>query len=182
MNLPPIDDPAKKVPSKILAFDSTKERQPAPVDLDTPFFTIARPDYSKCDHRDRGVTLDTATRTAICLCGVVIDCFDALLIYAHSQQRLVNHVAAIKEYERKEAEKKAAKPYVREVVGFEAHQSTRGRIVGYRLRLECQHEAYWDRRKPPRRATCRQCVRNAKLTAAGVAVAQPNKSERSNEI
>ncbi len=165
MILPPVDDPVATPPSKILAFDSAKQREPAPVDLDSPFFTMAPRDYSKCDHRNKGVTLDTATRKSICLCGIEIDNFDALLIYAHAQQRLINHVAAIKEHERKEAEKKAARPFVRAVTGFYAHQSKSGRILGYRLRLECEHEAYWDRRKPPRRVTCRTCISKSRQDA-----------------
>ena len=165
-----VDDPNANPPSNILAFDSTKEREAAPVDLESPFFTIARKDYSKCDHLNRGVTLDTATRRAICLCGEAIDCFDALLIYAHSQRRLIAKVEAIKEHDRKEAEKKAAKPFVRAVTAFCARQYSNGRIIGYDLELECEHAQRWDRRKPPRRVTCTTCVRNAKLTASGVTV------------
>jgi hypothetical protein len=165
-----VNDPTAKPPSKILAFDSTKEREAAPVDLDSPFFTIARTEYPKCDHRNRGVTLDTATRRAICLCGEVIDCFDALLIYAHAQRRLMNRVEEIRAHERKEAEKKAAKPYVRAVAGCCARRSKRGRIIGYSLTLECGHEHHWHRRTPPRRATCQACIREAKLKATGVPV------------
>lgn len=165
-----IDDPTKKAPSKILAFDSSKKLAPEPVDLDSPFFTIKPPDYSKCDHRNRGVTLDTATRTAVCLCGVVIDNFDALLIYAHAQQRLVHTRDAIEAHERKEAEKKAARPFVKTVVGFEQVLHRSGRFLGYRLKLDCGHEKRSERRKPPRRATCQVCFRNSKLTAADVAV------------
>jgi hypothetical protein len=175
-----IEDTADKPPSKILAFDSAKERAPAPVDLDAPFFTIARPDYSKCNHRNRGVTLDTATRKAICLCGVEIDNFDALLIYAHAQQRLIHHAEAIAEHERKEAEKKAAKPFVRDVSGFCQQHSKRGRFLGWALRLECGHAASSDRRRPPRRVTCHECVRNAKLTTAGVAVADTQRKDLVN--
>lgn len=173
-----VDDPTAKPPSKILAFDSAKEREAAPVDLDSPFFAIARTDYSKCDHRDRGVTLDTATRKTYCLCGELIDNFDALLIYAHAQQRLVNQANTIKAHYQKEADKKAAKPFVVEVSGVAARYLTRkgkptGRIIGYELSLRCGHRQYWDRRRPPRRVTCAMCVRNAKLKAEGVGVVTP---------
>jgi len=176
-----VEDPNAKPPSKILAFDSTKEREAAPVDLDSPFFTIARTDYAKCDHRNKGVTLDTATRKAICLCGEAIDCFDALLIYAHAQRRLISHAEAIREHERKEAEKKAAKPFVKDVGSYAARyangssRTRHGRLLGYHVTLECGHEQYWDRRRLPRRMTCVTCVRNAKLTAAGVAIAETQK-------
>lgn len=165
-------DEQVKGPSKILAFDAAKGRPvPEPVDLDSPFFTVTRPQYPACDHRNRGVTLDTGRRKAICLCGEEIDCFDALMIYAHAQQRLVHTHDAIKAHYQKEAEKKAKRPYVKEVRGFCAQQTKRGRIVGYLVDLECGHTLVWDRRKPPRRATCDQCFRNDQLKAKGVAVA-----------
>jgi len=164
-----------KGPSKILAFDPLKQRAPEPVDLDTPFFKITRPEYPACDHRNRGVTLDTGRRVATCLCGEDIDCFDALLIYAHAQQRLVNTRAAIEEHHRKEAEKKAKKAFVRDVRGFTARLSRRGAIIGNVLSLECGHEQYWDKRKPPRRATCETCVRNEKFKTTGV-TCTPTKS------
>lgn len=167
-----VEIPEAKPPAKILAFDAEKQREPIPVDLDAPFFTIAKPPYTECDHRNRGVTLDIGRRVAICLCGVEIDCFDALLIYAHAQRRLINTREVIEEHKRKEAEKKAKKPFVRRVEGFSAKQSRQGRVLGYQLKLECGHDIYWDRRKPPRRATCTVCYRNESLKAAGVAVAK----------
>lgn len=155
-------------PSNILAFDSTKKREPEPVNLDTPFFTVKHTSYPDCDHRHRGVTLDVARRVAICLCGVEIDCFDALLIYAHAQRRLVETRQHIEEHYRKEAEKKARRPFVRDVSGYQQHLSKRGRLLGYEMTLSCGHRMYWDRRKPPCRATCDTCFKNSQLKASGV--------------
>lgn len=168
-----IDDPSGKPPAQILAFDSAKKREAEGVDLESPFFTIQqRPPYPACDHRNRGVTLDVATRRVFCLCGEQIDAFDALLIYAHAQRRLVAHAEAIKEHERKEAEKKAKRPFVKKVVGFAARHSSRGRVLGFDVSLDCGHSVYWDRRKQPRQMTCEQCFRNARLEAKGVAIAK----------
>lgn len=165
----------QKPPVKILAFDSTtkKREEASPVDLDSPFFEIAQESYSpdKCNHRNRGVTLDTATRTAICKCGVVIDLFDALLIYAHAQRRLVFTRERIEEYNRKkqeEAERRAAK-CIRPVVGYVSGFGGNSERFGFTLKLECDHEMYWHRSKPPRRATCATCLKNAKTQAAAQA-------------
>lgn len=172
----PIPDPEKDQPSKILAFDPQRKVEPQPVDLDSPFFAIKHTSYPDCDHRNRGVELDMATRRAICLCGVEIDSFDALLIYAHAQQRLVHHREAIAEHERREAEKKAKKPHVKDVDGYSARFGRSGKtIVGYTVRLACRHETIWwrgkrRRRHPPRTMLCEQCVRAAKLETQGVGV------------
>ncbi len=160
-----MSDQQERPPSKILAFDSTKAREAEPVDLDSPFFKITRPQYPACDHCNRGVMLDIGTRKVFCLCGEQIDAFDALLIYAHAQRRLVSTRQAIEEHERKEAEKKARRPFVRRVVGF-----CRRDRFGYDLQLECGHQQTLWRTKPTRSATCETCVRNAKLKADGVAV------------
>lgn len=160
-------------PPNILAFDSTRAKpaDAVPVDLESPFFTVKhRPDYPACDHHNRGVTLDVATRRAICLCGEVIDCFDALLLYAHAQQRLVRTRAAITEHYRKEAETKAKRPFVRDVVGFDAETSKRGRILGYRVKLACGHYLYAaGKRTPPRTMTCTTCFKQSQIAEAGVA-------------
>jgi hypothetical protein len=172
--------------AKLLAFDSTKRSEPVPVDLDSPFFEIhyypAAP--ATCDHRQRGFTLDVATRTAICKCGVTVDTFDALLFYAHAQQRLIHHAETIKEHARKEAEEKAKRPFVQEVSGFEAQFANtkrtdrHGRLLGWSVTLACGHRTYWQaagrfRRHPPRRITCTGCydasVRAAQLAAVDVA-------------
>lgn len=185
------DDPnaPTKPPVKILAFDSTtKKREDAsPVDLDSPFFEIADISYApdKCNHRNRGVTLDTATRTAICKCGVTIDLFDALLIYAHAQRRLVFTRQRIEEHEAKrkeEAERKAAK-CIRSVAGYVSGFGGNSNRFGFTLTLECGHEMYWHRSKPPRRATCETCLKNARQQAAAraagiVAVGSHNKAPK----
>jgi hypothetical protein len=165
-----IKDETQKAPAQILAFDSAKKREPEAVDLDKPFFIVKhRPEYPACDHRNRGVTLDMATRRAICLCGEPIDAFDALLIYAHAQTRLINHAEVIKEHERKEAEKKSKRPFAREVNGWSRVES------GFKVSLVCGHEKYLylpNRRRPWRRVNCDQCRRKHELQQRGVAVAQ----------
>lgn len=153
-----------KPPAKLLAFDSTKARGPEPVDLDSPFFKVVHPQYPACTHRDRGVTLDVGTRRAICKCGEVIDNFDALMIYAHAQRRLVETRQVIEEHNRKEAEKKAKRPFVRDVGAFQQRmsQGRRPRFLGYEIKLHpCGHSAYWDKRHPPRRMTCEQCYKDS---------------------
>jgi|SRR6185503_5525746 len=165
-----VEVPGAKPPSKILAFDSTKKAEPIPVDLDQPFFRVKRTEYPACNHQNRGVTMDVATRKVFCLCGEHIDAFDALLIYAHAERHLQSTRHYIEEAKRKEAEKKAAKPFVREVNGFHQERSKRGRFLYYILKLECGHHKQWDRRKPPRRATCTDCISADKLKAKGVAV------------
>lgn len=174
--LGPIDI-AGPTPARILAFDAERRPVPAPVDLDQPFFQITRPEHPECNHRDRGVRLDMGRRRAICLgCGEAIDTFDALLIYAHAQQRMQNTRDFIEADRRREQEKRDAKPFVRDVRGFAARfaRSRRpgrhGRLLGYDVTLACGHDASWDKRKPPRRMTCHQCVRESKLKTGGVAV------------
>lgn len=154
-------------PSNILAFDSTKKREPEPVNLDTPFFTVKHTHYPDCDHRNAGVTLDVARRVAVCKCGVEIDCFDALLIYAHAQRRLVETKEFIKEHRRKEEEKKAKRPFVRDIGGYSQIRSSRGHFRYYDITLSCGHHLSWTRKKLPRRATCEICFKNAQLRASG---------------
>jgi hypothetical protein len=173
-----IDDPNAKPPAQILAFDSAKKREPEAVDLDAPFFTVkVRPEYPACDHRNRGVTLDVATRRAICLCGEQIDAFDALLIYAHAQRRLISHAETIKEYERKEAEKKARRPFAREVTGWQRVDG------GFDVTMACGHHQHLylpKRRHPWRRVTCEQCAREHRLKERGVSIASPKSVEASH--
>lgn len=169
-----------ETPSKILAFDTEKKRAPEPVDLDSPFFTIQRaPSYPDCDHRNRGVTLDMGRRKAICLCGVEIDTFDALLIYAHAQRRLTETRRFIEEARRKEEEKKMRRPFSKRVEGFETVHDRRGGVTGYHVSLECghKHRLFTRRRRPPRKVTCETCVREAKLKAVSVAVVPPAAAE-----
>lgn len=175
-----INDPNATLPSKILAFDPARKVEPMPVDLDAPFFTIKWENYETCNHRNRGVTLDTSTRKAVCLCGVVIDNFDALLIYAHAQRRLINHAETIKEHERKEQEKKDRRPFVREHKGFVAFYLNK-RVVGYDVNLKCGHTVRWytskRRHSPPRTMTCDACYRAWELEQRGVktvATAKPD--------
>lgn len=65
MTLPPFDDPSAKPPANILAFDSTRSREPVSVDLDSPFFVITRPEYPKCDHRNRGLWCEPGFPAAV---------------------------------------------------------------------------------------------------------------------
>lgn len=153
--------------AKILAFDSAKDRSLRGVDLDAPFFSFAQRDYAKCDHRNRGVELDISTRQATCLCGVVIDSFDALLIYAHAQQRMQYQADAIKEHKRKQAEKDDLKPFHKHVTGWSRLDAT-GRHFGFTLTMECGHRIKWLRKRAPRTATCRECFGASRATLAEV--------------
>lgn len=139
---------------------------------DERFFEIRRPQSPDCTHQWRGVTLDIGTRRVFCKCGEQIDSFDALLIYAHAETRLVSTRESIEEHKRKEAEKKARRPHFKKHVGF----ARRSDNSGFDVRLECGHSAFWDTRRrtrfrsyPPRGMTCLQCVRDAELKARGVA-------------
>lgn len=163
MILDPIQDGTAQ-PSKIEAFDAKRRKRD--VNLDSPFFAVKRtPIYPDCDHRNRGVTLDVATRTAICKCGVTIDTFDALLIYAHAERRLQSTRAALDEHARKEAEQKAKRPFAKKVNGFQAIQQ-HGRLVGYTLTLDCDHTMRWYHKRPPRTATCETCYRRSRIQPA----------------
>src|SRR5690349_7527055 len=97
--------------------DANRARQ------DKPFFTVLpRPQYPDCDHTRRGVTLDTTRRTVFCKCGKEIDAFDALMIYAQAEKRLISTRNDIERHKAEEARKKREqeerKPFLREVRGF----------------------------------------------------------------
>lgn len=156
-------------PDNVEVFDPARKKKPMPVDLDAPFFETRRTEYPNCNHRNRGVTLDVDTRKVFCKCGEQIDAFDALLIYAHAERRLQNTRHVIEEQNRKEAEKKAKKPFARRVTGF-VTRFHRGKPIGYDVRLECGHKTYWDRRRQPRQITCNECFRADQLKANGVGV------------
>lgn len=160
-------------PERIVAFDPARKKR-IEVNLDEPFFTLKTPRYDECDHKRRGVELDTSTRTVYCRCGVALDVFDALLIYAHAERRLQAHAAAIKEHERKEQEKKDKRQFVRRQEGFEAIFDRRARIIGYRVRLECGHVYRHPRaRRVPATVTCQPCYDAWKLQQQGVATLNP---------
>lgn len=161
--------PIREKPDNVEVFDPSRKRT-IPVDLDAPFFTTRRTEYPNCNHRDRGVTLDVDTRKVFCKCGEQIDAFDALLLYAHAEQRLQSTRYVIEEHRRKEEEKKAKKPFLRRVTGFSARYNRRNRVIGYDVSLECGHRVIWDRRRPPRNVTCDKCFRNHELQTKGVSV------------
>lgn len=159
-----------KPPGKVIVFDSTKPHPTEPINLDTLFFEVKRPEYPNCNHLDRGVTLDIGTRKVTCKCGVEMDAFDALLAYAHSERRLVNTWERIQEYKRKEREKKDKKPFARDITGLQTRFASGGRVIGYILTLRCGHQRCWDKKRRPRSAHCAECMKNAKLKDGGVAV------------
>ena len=156
-------------PDNIEVFDPARKKKPMPVDLDAPFFEQRRVEYPNCNHRDRGVYLDVDTRKVFCKCGEQIDAFDALLIYAHAERRLQNTRDVIKEHERKEAEKKAKKPFARRVTGY-VTKFKRKKVIGYDVSLECGHKTFWMRRRCPLQITCDKCFRAEQLKAKGVGV------------
>lgn len=142
--------------------------------LDGKYFTIRRPQYPECSHRNRGVTLNEGTRKVHCLCGAEIDPFDALLIYAHEERRLLSTRAAIDEAAKKEQEKKARRPHFKQHVGF-ASRYDGTRRIGFDMKLECGHSVFWDirgrrRQSAPRGVTCNECYRAEQLKAKGIAV------------
>ena len=148
-----------------MAFDASRKKQ-VEIDLEKPFFKVVRPhdDPTKCNHHNRGVTLDVKTRRVYCKCGEQIDTFDALLIYANAERRLQNDRAALDEHKRKEAEQKAKKAFVQRVRGASAIYGRNGRTIrGYHITLECGHPAMWFRKRPkmPREMQCPKCFDEA---------------------
>lgn len=152
---------------------ATRERQ------DKPFFDLLpRPFYPDCDHSRRGVTLDPTTRQVFCKCGKQIDAFDALLLYAHAEKRLVSTREDIEQHKKEEADKKREqaerKPFLRETNGYSAVFNPRppkgdGAMIGYDVRLSCGHTVRWPskgRRSPTRHMTCDICLRSARKDLA----------------
>lgn len=159
----------------IAVVDLTERREAIRNDA---FFEIKTPQYPDCSHQWRGVTLDRGTRRVFCKCGEQIDPFDALLIYAHAEQRLQHTREVIEEQKRKEQEKKDKKPHFHRHTGYSTRFGTRGEPIGYDMRLECGHGVFWDvrwrrRKGAPRGVTCNECYREAQLKARGVAVVKP---------
>ena len=168
-----MDIPTDDKPDRVVAFDEARKRK-IEVDLDKPFFQVTRyRSYPDCNHQNRCVTMDVPERKVHCQCGVEIDAFDALLIYANAERRLQDTRYYIEEAARKEAEKKARKPFVKEMGGFAAvYTKDRKRIIGYDCALVCGHRVRWAtskrRRTPPRTMTCDQCYRESQLKEQGI--------------
>lgn len=160
-------------PDNVVVFRKRDGEQVA-VDLREPFFKERPRDYTKCDHTRRGVEYDLSERKVYCKCGEQIDPFDALLIYAHAERRLIHHAESIKEHERKEQEKKDRRPFVREHSGYAAfYAQGNKRVLGYMVNLKCGHSVRWYKGKrrhssPPRSMTCDACYRAWELEQRGV--------------
>jgi hypothetical protein len=119
--------------------------------LSEPYFEVQRAFMSlamkKCDHKEHGVILDELDRAAICRnCRREIDPFEALLNYAHAEERLVNAVEALRESGRREAQKLARVAIVskcnRKVVSREPVRNLELKaepIIGYKNTLGCGH-------------------------------------------
>lgn len=147
---------------------------------DKPFFTVLpRPQYPDCDHTRRGVTLDTTLRTVFCECGKQIDPFDALMVYANAEKRLIQTRADIERHRKEEADKKREqeerKPFLREVRGFTSVFNPEppngdGALIGFDVRLSCGHTVRWGsrgRRRPKRHLTCDICLRTERAKTKG---------------
>jgi hypothetical protein len=146
--------------------DAKRRRQ------DQPFFEILpRPRFPDCDHSKRGVQLDRTTRTVRCLCGAQIDPFDALLVYAHAEERLIGTKRDLEAHKQEEAAKRteqaARRPFLRDVGGFTsvynpAPPEGDGALIGFDVQLSCGHRVRWPsrgKRHPRRHLTCEICLR-----------------------
>lgn len=142
------------------------------VDFDVPFFKVtdmlATRVRGGCDHLDRGVRLDMGTRTATCVCGTRIDLFDALLIYANAEQRLVRSVAAVKHAAQAEVDRKAReqarRPFLRKVVSRRERKDLSLKAeptVGYDVTLECGHTSQHGPGRRLKNMTCGTCAQAA---------------------
>jgi len=143
--------------------------------LDDPYFTRANEHVGRgCDHVNAGMTLDHKSRTVACACGTVLDPFDALVLYARSEDRLVSTLGEMRKRDARLAEEKqrekARRPFARAVVGRAAIKDETLKAeptTGYALTLECGHAARCGPERVPKRVTCRTCQ------AAGRAAASP---------
>lgn len=182
MEQPPIQ--IDQQPERVVAFDASRKKK-IEINLDEPFFTLKRASYPDCSHKDRGVEMDMDTRKVYCKCGVEIDAFDGLLIYAHAESRQRWAAERIEEVARKEAEQKAKRPFVKNTAGFSARCSGK-RIIGYDVRLECGHTKTWFRGKrrkhPPRTMTCEQCYRAAELAKKNIAVVPTSRHQPDDRV
>lgn len=179
----PIPDPAAPIEGpKVVPVESieaaNRERQ------NKPFFEVLEvPWNAECSHQRRGVTLDPKTRTVYCKCGAVLDPFDALMIYAKAERRLVSTRDDIEHHKQEEARKvreaEERKPFLRQVNGFCAVYNPKppqgdGAIVAYNVTLHpCGHTVRWPtrgRRNPGRNLTCDICRRSHRAKQTGTLV------------
>lgn len=170
--------------TKVTAFDKSK-RKPAgqSVDLDAPFFNERKEpprDYSKCDHTQLGFEYSVKHRKVYCRCGELVDPFDAVVALAHAERRLQSTREAIDEHNRKQAEEKAKKPFVKAVAGFEHSYDRRGAAMSRTYRLECGHSVTQHRGRGFKRywkkATCVECYRASELAKKNIAIVPPQES------
>jgi len=140
-------------------------------ELEEPYFMIIERGAAKCSHIDKGVTLDEASRTAICRgCKQVVDLFDALMNYAESERRLVLARERVEKFQKEQREKnernRARMKFVRKVMSsktkWKGEDSENMEEDGHILTLDCGHQMDWDRTLVPAEATCPTCRTAAK--------------------
>lgn len=120
-------------------------------ELNEPFFILTTSDERDmrraCSHRNHGVRLEEPERAAFCRgCGAQVDAFDALVAYAKSERRLVQHAEAIAHHQKMEQARKdrqvTSRQFKRQVVKRTAVKDKTRKgdpITGYKMTLECGH-------------------------------------------
>lgn len=142
--------------------------------LNEPYFQI-EPDYlamttGRCMHKEYGVRLDAVDRRCYCKrCGIQIDPFEALVNYAHAEQRLVSTRRAIEDAEKRQATQKQRekdrRPFARAVVGRVPRKDLSLKaepVIGYTVTLSCGHTRETNGERQYRQVTCGDCEKQAR--------------------
>lgn len=137
--------------------------------LNTPFFeTVGKLEAmvaKRCDHSQHGMRLDQMDRRVYCRgCGISVDPFEALLIFAHAEQRLVQQVKALADARdadaRAKQREKDRRPFLRRATGWKPVKDEKLKaepIIGWQVTLACGHTILAMTQRQPKTMTCPNC-------------------------
>lgn len=132
------------------------------VDRETPFFSQVYVAV-ECWHDNVGVNIDRRGRKCYCKgCGAELDPFEALLLYATAEARLVHTKQEIITRQEKAAESIGMRAFVRDVMSVEPNKWGDQVMRGFTVVLACGHSRQSDRDVAPKRMSCFACYSAAK--------------------